>query len=92
MPNSNYTNSHIKRRKKKRLMRKGNNRCAICGLGVDLASANLDHIVPRSKGGRNDIFNLRVTHRTCNTKRGNQMEDSPEVREAWLLHKIAGFL
>lgn len=34
----------------------------------DLAP-ELDHIVPWSEGGRNQVWNLRVTHRVCNRDR-----------------------
>lgn len=30
-----------------------------------------DHIVPRSLGGTNQLHNLRLAHRYCNMKRGN---------------------
>jgi 5-methylcytosine-specific restriction endonuclease McrA len=32
----------------------------------------LDHIVPVSRGGRNEIENLRVCCRTCNMRRGSR--------------------
>ncbi len=31
----------------------------------------LDHVIPRSKGGRNCATNLRLAHHKCNNARGN---------------------
>ena len=47
-------------------------RCALCrGPVADIADANLDHIVPRSAGGRATLDNLQPTHIMCNTLRGS---------------------
>lgn len=35
--------------------------------------STLDHIVPRSKGGRTRLSNLQLMHATCNTKKSNKM-------------------
>lgn len=51
--------------------------CQLCGEPVDLTlpwtdrwSATLDHIVPYSLGGSDDESNLRLAHRSCNSRRG----------------------
>lgn len=58
--------------------------CGICGGSVDLtlrsgvkgddAGPSVDHVVPRSKGGSDDLSNLRLAHWGCNRKRGNRGE------------------
>lgn len=55
--------------------------CGICGEPVDPAlrhpdprCVSLDHVVPVSHGGTNDLWNLRLTHLVCNLKRGNALE------------------
>jgi 5-methylcytosine-specific restriction endonuclease McrA len=41
--------------------------CWICGLpGADTR----DHVIPISHGGTNHPANIRVAHRSCNSKRG----------------------
>lgn len=41
--------------------------CHLCGCdGADTA----DHIVPRSRGGTDELANLRPAHRSCNSRRG----------------------
>jgi 5-methylcytosine-specific restriction endonuclease McrA len=32
----------------------------------------VDHLIPRSKGGGNDMGNLRPAHQRCNSRRGNR--------------------
>lgn len=46
--------------------------CGICGLEVDEADLHIDHIVPVSKGGANDLTNLQVTHSFCNMKKSDR--------------------
>jgi 5-methylcytosine-specific restriction endonuclease McrA len=53
--------------------------CTICGEALDrkiVDPANpeyitFDHIQPRSLGGLTDLRNLRLAHRVCNERRGN---------------------
>lgn len=56
--------------------------CGICGKRVDITlksgprgsdlGPSIDHIHPRSKGGSDDLANLRLTHWSCNRNRGNR--------------------
>lgn len=56
--------------------------CAYCGAtGVSL---DLDHVVPRSKGGSDRISNLVVACRPCNQRKGDQpitvfLKDRPDL-------------
>lgn len=38
-------------------------------------SATVDHVVPRSRGGRTEPENLRLAHRRCNGARGNSLPE-----------------
>jgi len=55
------------------LLKKQNGRCAHCGLFFkDGDIWEVDHIVPKSKGGKNDYKNLQLLHRHCHdTKTAN---------------------
>lgn len=53
-------------------------KCQICSEPVDYTAdplsdwyPSLDHIIPRSHGGPDDISNLRTAHRWCNSVRGD---------------------
>lgn len=37
--------------------------------------ATVDHVVPRSRGGRTELANLRLAHRRCNGSRGNHLPE-----------------
>lgn len=54
-------------------------KCHICHCKIDLnlsgrhpQGPTIDHILPVSMGGTNDLANLNIAHRVCNTRRGNQ--------------------
>lgn len=45
--------------------------CYLCGGNVEWGEAEVDHIVPVSKGGSGEVENLRWTHRECNRAKGS---------------------
>lgn len=45
--------------------------CFVCGRNVDWHESSIEHIVPISKGGTDDMENLSISHRICNLRRGN---------------------
>lgn len=53
-------------------------RCAICGKRMDLDNCNLDHRIPLSKGGRDNVENLDCVHVQCNYIKANLMPDELE--------------
>ena len=50
-----------------------NNTCAICGNIIEsINDANVDHIIPWSKGGTTTLDNAQLTHEFCNKSKGNR--------------------
>lgn len=53
-------------------------KCFYCEIGLDLTttnrenSATVDHVVPKSKEGKKDIFNSVAACRDCNGAKSNQ--------------------
>lgn len=47
--------------------------CGICRGEVEPGDVHLDHIKPHSKGGPTTFGNLRVTHSTCNMRKGAKL-------------------
>lgn len=56
--------------------------CWLCGHIVSLGRVTMDHVVPRSKGGRDDESNLMPAHRKCNEDRGNKPAETTDDRIA----------
>lgn len=59
----------------KRLMVLQRGRCASCGISIK-SKYHIDHRVPVSKGGSNDIKNIELLCPTCNLRKSDKM---PEV-------------
>lgn len=57
---------------------KRDRRCQLCGAGPELGPLQIDHIVPRSQGGPNDMTNLQVLCALCN--RGKSNRDDEDFR------------
>lgn len=68
--------------KAEQLARRDGWQCWLCGGEVDPdappsspAAPTVDHVVPRSRGGRTEPSNLRLAHRRCNGRRGNRLPE-----------------
>ncbi|MCI8378638.1 MAG: HNH endonuclease [Lachnospiraceae bacterium] len=58
---------------KQAIHRKQNKRCAYCGQHRNIKYMTVDHIIPLSKGGTDDINNLQCTCKLCNRLKDNMM-------------------
>jgi len=48
-------------------------RCCYCGQRLSTQELNLDHVVPRSRGGKTDWSNVVTSCIPCNLKKGNKL-------------------
>ena len=56
------------------MLKKQCGKCPLCtGFIYDLNQANIDHIIPKSRGGTNTLKNMQLAHKSCNHRRGNQL-------------------
>ena len=64
---------------------KENNYCWYCGKEMEPSKLTKDHVFPRSKGGANDMDNIIMVCKTCNSSKGNMdlFEWYCEVRKEW---------
>lgn len=86
--NENLTKKIIRQREwnRKVLLNKFNSCCAHCGDQVNLIhddpkQATIDHIVPLSRGGLDNIRNMQLLCNECNQAKGNQLEQ--EITDAF---------
>ena len=64
---------------KQAVFKRDNYTCQYCGnVGGDL---EIEHIIPVSKGGNNDIRNLVTACRACNRAKGHRMLTHQELQE-----------
>jgi len=62
-------------------------RCWYCGIKLTDSTTHVDHIIPKSLGGSDSIFNLALACKHCNSAKGG----SPvEEFLAWLEHVRCG--
>lgn len=64
--------------------------CWLCGKPIDLTASRrsplgltVDHVVPRSMGGGDDITNLRPAHHHCNTSRQARPASDYQPPRSW---------
>lgn len=55
---------------RQRILKRDNHSCVYCGNKRDLT---IDHLIPKSKGGKNTWDNLVTCCTSCNSKKGDKM-------------------
>ena len=59
---------------KESLFNDQNGICGICGQPMSLEEEiHVDHIIPKSRGGTDNINNLQAAHSLCNLKKSDQI-------------------
>lgn len=72
---------------KKTIYAKANGKCAICGKPVKFKEMTVDHRVPLTKGGTNDLGNLQLAHLSCNRAKADMLPDElSELAEQIVRH------
>jgi ATP adenylyltransferase len=67
-----------------RVLKRAEFHCELCGIPADEKALEVDHIVPRNKGGPDDITNLQALCYTCNSQKRDQDDtDFRAVRDAY---------
>jgi diadenosine tetraphosphate (Ap4A) HIT family hydrolase len=58
--------------------------CELCGISGDVRALEVDHIIPRNLGGKDDLSNLQALCYSCNSmKRDKDDADLRKVRESY---------
>ena len=64
-PDSGYVSGSVRYN----VLKRAKHRCELCGGHEDQVALHVDHIIPRSKGGSDDISNFQALCVTCNTNK-----------------------
>jgi 5-methylcytosine-specific restriction endonuclease McrA len=54
--------------------------CLYCGCGVERKDATLDHVIPRSRGGKTTWENSATSCRKCNHEKGDKLGWKPAYK------------
>lgn len=78
LPNEGHIRAHEKSRRRpmrqwKKVLFKSGCRCYLCGITLTMETATVDHFIPISKGGNNDVENLRLACFDCNKEKGDKL-------------------
>ena len=55
-------------------------KCAYCGHRYSTAELNLEHVVPRSRGGKTDWTNVITSCIPCNLRKGNRLPEEAGMK------------
>jgi 5-methylcytosine-specific restriction endonuclease McrA len=53
-------------------------KCQYCYVDVDMDSSTIDHIIPKSAGGKTTWENVVTSCKTCNSNKGCRMDIKPK--------------
>ena len=61
--------------------RKQGGKCALCGKSVELIpfGYEVDHKIPHSRGGGDELDNLQITHIGCNRRKRNSVDPHDQL-------------
>jgi 5-methylcytosine-specific restriction endonuclease McrA len=63
------------------VFKKNNYKCVFCGIGKEETSLEIDHIIPHSKGGSDELDNLQTICKSCNLSKSNRIINTPNLNK-----------
>ena len=61
--------------------------CQYCGIKIGKSASTIDHVIPRSRGGKTDYFNCVTCCKSCNNKKSdkntNKTTANPGILYVW---------
>src|SRR2546430_7688977 len=65
---------------RKNIIMRDRSTCQFCGRVLPAAELTLDHVVPRSRGGRTDWDNLVACCHPCNNRKGDRLPEEAGLK------------
>lgn len=72
------------------VLRRAGGRCELCGVTSRDMQIDVDHVVPRAKGGTNDADNLQALCRTCNAQKRDRDDTNFRLLHEAYTHREDG--
>ena len=70
-----------------KVLLRAKNRCESCGISNKEKALEVDHIIPRSKGGKDELSNFQALCYTCNSQKSNKDDTHfKKILELSLIH------
>ena len=79
---SPYSAQQTRALSRKNILLRDRNTCQFCGRIFTAAELTLDHVVPRSRGGRSSWENLVACCYQCNNRKGDRTPDEAGIKLA----------
>lgn len=57
---------------RRNIMKRDKNTCQYCSCGLNTNNASIDHVMPRSRGGKHEWTNVVAACKKCNTRKGSR--------------------
>jgi 5-methylcytosine-specific restriction endonuclease McrA len=58
--------------------------CTYCGQPIKVREYSVDRVLPKARGGLDELVNLQLVHETCNRMKGNFTDEEFRMILAWL--------
>lgn len=72
------------------VLKRAHHRCELCGISADDAPLQVDHIIPRSRKGDDELGNFQALCATCNQNKGNRDDSDFRNMEAAFAERETG--
>lgn len=60
--------------------------CGLCGQAMKLTDATIDHIIPRTQNGSDELDNLQLAHEECNYRKSDRVSPIADALESAIMH------
>lgn len=65
---------------KKNLWRRDGGECQYCGIYISITDCTIDHVLPKSKGGKHAWTNIVLSCAPCNQKKGSRLLSNTNMK------------
>jgi len=88
----NYSEGYISGTVRYEVLKRAKYRCELCGISAHLKALEVDHIIPRSVGGSDDIANFQALCYSCNAMKRDRDDTDFRGLKASYEHREDGCL